>query len=249
MMKTVLTSGNVLKLFTYDRPELGPTEVAQLLGISKSSASSIMISLAQSGLITHTKNRRYRLSWQIAEMSQIGLGTSELLHEAYQTTRELVKDWKISVYLGRLNRTQVLLIDKIQLNPLVHQLLFQNGPFLPSFQFAIGKVLLAQQDWSQVVNLFEEREKLKNNEPESQPDLCRLKEELEQARLEGFSSEKEEVAPGICSIAAPIYENDGIAKTAIGFALLANQYYQQEVIYNELILKTAQRISERLRLI
>ena len=115
MMKTVLTAGKVLNLFSFEQPEWGATEVAKALHISRSSASAIMISLANQGLINRTRNGRYRLSWRIAELSQILLNTSELSREAHQATLELVQDWKVAVHLGRLNRAKVVLIEKLQI--------------------------------------------------------------------------------------------------------------------------------------
>lgn len=248
MLKTVLTAARILNLFSFEQPEWGATEVAKTLHFSKSSASAIMISLAANGLISRTKHGRYRLSWRIAELGQIVLNTSEVASEAYHATLELVKDWKVSVYLGRLDRRQVIVVEKIQINPLVQNLLLRQGSHLPAQKSALGKVLLAQQEWPYVADLLQGIE-IHNYAFNSASQLPIVKRELEQVRQQGYACEKEEIAPGICCIAAPIYENNDRAKTALNFAMLANQYYQQETMYTELIMKIAKRISDNLKLI
>lgn len=246
MLKTVSTAAKVLNLFSLKQPEWGGTEVARTLGISRSSASAIMVSLAAQNLIRRTKNGRYRLSWRIAELGQIVLDTSELISETAEATLELVKDWRISVCLGRLDKTQVIVVEKIQTNPLI-QLKLNHDTQLPAHCSALGKVLLAQQDWQQVTDLLAGGG-LKKSTPDSATQLSILEKELEQVRNQGYAGH-EEIEAGLHCLAAPIYENKVSAKTAICFSMLISQYYQQEAIYIELILKTAKRISNNLKLI
>ncbi len=54
-------AGKVLNLFSFKQPEWRVSEVAKALEIPKSSASDIMASLADQGLLNQNKGGRYRL--------------------------------------------------------------------------------------------------------------------------------------------------------------------------------------------
>ena len=82
--------------------------------------------------------------------------------------------------------------------------------------------------------------------PNTITDLDKLAEELEQVRHRGFAYDHEEVALGLCCVAAPIQDVDGKVIAAISLSVPAYRFYPQQDNYTSIILKTATRISEKL---
>ena len=64
MPASVRKAALVLDLFSVERPDWGPTEVADELRIAKSTAHALLAELASVGLIERLPCGRYRLGWR-----------------------------------------------------------------------------------------------------------------------------------------------------------------------------------------
>ncbi len=58
-----------LNLFSLECPERGVSEVARVLGLPKSSTRELISGLADQRLLSRTGEGRYRLGWQLFELS------------------------------------------------------------------------------------------------------------------------------------------------------------------------------------
>ena len=121
----------------------------------------------------------------------------------------------------------------------------ESGARLPAHCSGVGKVLLAHQEWSTVTALVEGQGFLAFT-PNTITDLDKLADELEQVRQRGYAYDHEEVALGLCCVAAPIRDIDGKVIAAISLSVPAYRFYPQQDNYTSIILKTATRISEKL---
>jgi len=245
MLNTVCKAGKVLNLFSFKQSEWGVSEVAKALEIPKSSASDIMASLADQGLLNQIKGGRYRLGWRLIEMSQILLDNTEFCTEARKAMQELVERWGETTHLAVLEGAQVVYVEKLQATPAVQILLSRVGARLPAHCSGVGKVLLAHQEWSKVTRLVEGQGFLAFT-PNTITDLDKLADELEQVRRRGYAYDHEEVALGLCCVAAPIRDIDGKVIAALSLSVPAYRFYPQQDNYTSIILKTATRISEKL---
>ncbi len=217
MLNTVCKAGKVLNLFSFKQSEWGVSEVAKALEIPKSSASDIMASLADQGLLNQIKGGRYRLGWRLFELSQVLLDNTEFCTEARKAMQELVERWGETTHLAVLESAQVVYVEKLQATPAVQILLSRVGARLPAHCSGVGKVLLAHQEWSKVTRF-----------------------------RRGYAYDHEEVALGLCCVAAPIRDIDGKVIAALSLSVPAYRFYPQQDNYTSIILKTATRISEKL---
>lgn len=237
--------GNVLNLFSFQQSEWGVSEVAKALGLPKSTTSEIMASLAAQCLLTRTDGGRYRLGWRLFHLSQVLLDNTDFCIEARKVMRELVERWGETSHLAVLDEGQVLYVEKLQGTPAVQILLSHVGGRLPAHCSGIGKVLLAHRDCKEVTALLEVQG-LRAFTPHTITSLDRLAEELEEVRKQGYAYDHEEVALGLCCVAAPIYDLDGHVLAAISLSVPAYRFYPKEDTYTMTIVKAAQRISEAL---
>ncbi len=158
MLNTVSKAGKILNLFSFKQPEWGVSEIAKLLDISKSTASEIMTTLAEAGLLTRTRSGRYRLGWRLFELSQVLLDNTDFCTVARLAMQELVERWGETTHLAVLEGAHVIYVEKLQATPAVQILLSRVGARLPAHCSGVGKVLLAYQDWQKVAELMGEQE-------------------------------------------------------------------------------------------
>jgi IclR family KDG regulon transcriptional repressor len=70
MLTTIQKIGPVLELFTVERPEWRMSDIARELGTPKSSAHSLVATLAEIGLLSVGANGSYRLGWNLLSLSE-----------------------------------------------------------------------------------------------------------------------------------------------------------------------------------
>ncbi len=245
MLNTVSKVGKVLDLFSFKQPEWGVSEVAKALHLPKSTASDIMTSLTEQRLLTRVQGGRYRLGWRLFELSQVLLENTEFCIEARLVMQELVERWGETTHLAVLDGAQVLYVEKLQATPAVQILLSRVGGRLPAHCSAVGKVLLSHQEQYRVPQLLEDLNLLAFT-PNTITTLDKLTQELEEVQRRGYAYDYEEVALGLCCIAAPIRDLDGKVIAAISLSVPTQRFYPQQENYATIILKSAQRISENL---
>src|SRR5690348_3979869 len=71
VLSSVRNALRVLQLFTLQRPVLGVVEIARRLGISKSTASRLVITLASEQLLAATPSGHYRLGLRLADLGHL----------------------------------------------------------------------------------------------------------------------------------------------------------------------------------
>lgn len=245
MLHTVSKAGTVLQLFSDDMPEWGVSEAAKTLGLAKSTISEMMTTLESQGFLARTSAGRYRLGWQLLELSRTLLNTSDFYSEARTVMRELVDHWGASTSLGVLNGSQLIFVERLQSSSRLKALLSQMNRSCPIYATSIGKVLLAFQKRLDVAKLLETQGALTFT-PNKLTSPMELEQELEQVRIQGYALDKEEVFPGVCSVSAPIYDLDSNVIAGISIVIPAERFYPQQEQYITIITKAARRVSDNI---
>jgi DNA-binding IclR family transcriptional regulator len=245
MLHSVSRAGKILDLFTAKAPEWSVSEAAKELGVSKSTASELMATLANMGLLTRTSERSYRLGWRLIDLSQTLLNTTDFYGEAHEELQTLVERWSEAGSLSVFNGNQAICIERLQGASTVRMLLSQVGMQLPVYASGGGKVLLAHQKWPEVRRLLDGQE-FRALTPNTITTLDALVDELEQIRRQGYAYDKEEFLPGLCAISAPIRDMNGAVTSCISMLLSARRFHQNAGNYTDIVLRTTRRISEQM---
>lgn len=100
MADSVRKAIGVLDLFSVERPDWGPSEVATSLGIAKSTAHGLLAELARSGLTERLPGGRYRLGWRTVGLARTMLATNRLREAAGPLARKLSRQFGETVYVA-----------------------------------------------------------------------------------------------------------------------------------------------------
>jgi DNA-binding IclR family transcriptional regulator len=110
MPASVRKAALVLDLFSVERPDWGPTEVADELGIAKSTAHALLGELARVGLTERLPCGRYVLGWRTLGLAQTKLATSGYREAVTPAARRLASHFGETVHVTAWDRGRVLYV-------------------------------------------------------------------------------------------------------------------------------------------
>jgi DNA-binding IclR family transcriptional regulator len=245
MRQLVDKIGTILSLFSFERFELGVSELSVELSWPKSTVSEIMASLVRQGLVERTPRGRFRLGWRFFELNQVLLESTPLVREGRRAMQELVERHGESSHLMVLERHQAVIVEKMQASLATQILMSRVGLRLPAHCSACGKLLLALLPWEEVRRVFDKIE-LQPFTPATITDLEVLERELAEIRGRGIAYDREEIVPGLTCVAAPIRNEEGKPIAAISVSIPSYRFAGGETSYIEMIRSAALRVSRQL---
>jgi IclR family acetate operon transcriptional repressor len=183
--------------------ELGTTEIARRTGISASTVSRQLGTLARLGLVEHTAaSGRYRLGVRILRLANAVLGRLNLRDVARPTLEELVHQVGETATLSIPGEDDAITVDFV---PSEHYLQGVTRLGRPSVGHAssAGKVMLA------FGNVPLPSGKLAAYAPRTITDPAALAGEIARVREQGWAEAVDEREPGLSAIAAPVWGANG----------------------------------------
>jgi IclR family KDG regulon transcriptional repressor len=245
MLQTIQKASEVLALFDREHAEWGVREVAEALGLAKSSAHDLLTSLEQVGLLGKNDEGRYRLGWRLVTLSETLLATTELRREARPIMEELADQYRETIHLAVLDDTKVVYVDKLEGKQAVRVELTALGTRLYAHCSALGKVLLAYQPEENVKRIIK-AEGLPRFTANTITDANELEQTLVKVRKQGYATDQEEILPDLCCIGAPIHDHTGHVIAAISLSLPAYRFQRSQAEFRKAVMRTGKLISERL---
>ncbi len=237
---------DILDLFDEHHPELGTTEIAQALGLPKSTAAGLILTLDQNGYLEQNPaTRKYRLGYKLAEraglllsqfdLRQIASPSLEALRDRCNESINLaVRDGPYVVYIERLDGTSMLgMRSEIGKRERIHST-------------ALGKAILSTLPEAELQE-FIARLKFVPVTPRTITSPTTFLVELQKTCQRGFAIDDEENELGGRCVAAPIIDYRGNSIAAVSISVPV-QRFPKEMIekYGSWVKETAGEISRKL---
>lgn len=237
----------VLELFDEQGKELTLTEIAQGLGLNKTTAFRIVTVLDETNYLEKApRSMKYRLGFKLFHLGSLVEGGAELKRRARPILDELKQACDETVHLVVLNRGEALYLDKLEGRKTV-RVVSRVGMTLPAHCSGVGKVLLAHLPDDAVESIVREKG-LKRFTPNTITDRSALRAELRRIRDRGYALDNEEIEIGLRCVAAPISDGSG---TVIGALSISGPTFRFEGKDAERLiahaLRAAGRVSEVMR--
>jgi DNA-binding IclR family transcriptional regulator len=237
MLRTLGRAVDVLGLFTVERSEWGATAVAAELGLAKSQAHELLVSLAGGGLLRRVGGGRYQLGWRVTALNAVLMETSALLRLATPQMRGLVERYGEAVHLAVWDGRAVCVGARPgRLRTAVAP--FSVGADLPMLRTAAGKVLLSGRPGDEIARV------LTREQPATRAGSA-TKADLVQVAAQGFASELEEYRAGTCSVAAPVVDRAGGVRASLGMSVPVDRWKRGEVGYRRAVMAAAEHLARR----
>jgi DNA-binding IclR family transcriptional regulator len=193
--------------------ELGVSELGRRLGVHKATASRLVATLAERGLLErdpHTE--KYRLGFGLIRLAGAAMAGLDLVRTARPVVEDLAEATRETVNLGVHSGDAVVYIDQVTGTRSIVAVSWV-GRRTPMHCTSNGKVLLAAMDDA-------ERERQLAGElvratPKTVTDRDVLRGQLRDVAKRGYAQTLEELEEGLNAVAAPIRQADGRVVAAL----------------------------------
>lgn len=240
----------ILGCFTPAKPVLGIADIADELGMSRSTTHRYVITLVALGYLEQGASRKYRLGLRVTDLGMSALNSTGLREHARPYLEELRQRTSYTTSLGVIDGSEVLYVDRARSfrrgqNQI--DLGLQAGSRVPVYCTSLGKLLLAYLPDAQQRDVLAEVKPTKQG-PKTITSKKALKVELEKIREDGFAVDDEEFAKGLYAIAAPVRNEGRDVVAAVSLSAPSSLISLEEMVdaLGPHLVSTADRISARL---
>ncbi|HYV01798.1 MAG TPA: IclR family transcriptional regulator [Actinomycetota bacterium] len=193
--------------------ELGVTELGRRLGVHKATASRLLATLAEHGLVERNPvSDRYRLGFGLVRLAAVVSAGLDLVRQARPVLEWLAQETGETVNLAVLDADQVIHLDQVSAaGPIVT--VSWVGRRTPLHCTSNGKVLLAHLPKRDRLRLLPRR--LERLTPSTITDRELLLAQLLEVEVRGSAYTLEELEVGLNAVAAPIRDSTGAVVAAV----------------------------------
>ncbi len=238
----------ILECFTPERPVWGIADLADELGMSRSTTHRYVLTLTALGHLVQGSRRKYRLGLAVTELGMSALSATGLCEHAQVPLQELSRRAPYTLAIGMLDGPELVYLDRIRATrrgrPIGPGL--SAGSQLPPHCCAMGKLLLASLPEAERRRLIAELT-LERRGPRTTTSKNALRAELARIRGEALVLSQEELAPGLYEIAAPVRTETREVTAAVGMQAHSSMISLEQLVerLGPHLISTADRISAR----
>lgn len=244
-LRSVARALDILQAFGRGQPELGVTELARVLRLSKSTVHRLLRLLASRGVVAQDPaTRRYRLGVELLWLGSLVRDGMDLRREALPVMRELQARAGETVNLNVERDGHRVCIEKVETSHPIRDFVDIGRP-LPLYAGASGKVLLAHLPDQRVAEI------LRAADPAAiagrLPTGAALRRELARIRRQGYASTSGERVEGASSVSAPVWDAEGRVVASLSISGPSYRFRPERVrVFARLVVSAAREISGRL---
>jgi DNA-binding IclR family transcriptional regulator len=193
--------------------ELGVTELGRRLDVHKATASRLVSTLAERGLVERDPtSERYRLGFGLIRLAGAAIAGLDLVRTAHPILEDLAERTRETVNLGVLSGGDVVYVDQVAGT---HSIVSVSwvGRGTPLHCTSNGKALLAWMDEEGRDRLLAAPLARLTDSTIVDPNLLRT--QLQEVRARGYAQTLEELEEGLNAVAAPVRQADGQVVAAL----------------------------------
>ena len=244
-VKTLHKSLKVLECFSEKRPELGITEISEMLGLYKSNVFNILTTFEGSGYVEkNNENNKYRLGSKILELAYVISSNIDIRKIILPYMQDISDNSNEIVYLGIPYNNEVLYLDAVlpRSTVLTKSIMGEKAPL---YCTAIGKAMMAYYSENRIMEIMSQGlKKITNN---TITDKDKLIEELKRILSRGYSIDNMENEFGIKCVGKPIFDREGQIVAALSISGPSLRFTNHNIEYFASLLdKNVKLIMERL---
>lgn len=228
------------------RGELALHEIAERLGLPKSTAHGLISTLRDYGYIEQCSfTAKYKLGLRLFEVGSVVALGWDVRTVAAPFIEKLLVEMRETVHLVILDKYEVLYIDKRESSESL-RIASQVGMRLPAHCTGVGKVLMAYlgPEMRQEIIAAKGLPRYTQN---TLTDAASLEAELTRIREQGYAVDNQEIMDSLKCVAAPIRDQTGQVVSAISLSgpisRMQGERFENAI---RLVTKTAEEISANL---
>lgn len=237
----------ILTTFTAARPVLGIADIADELGMSRSTTHRYVITLLELGYLEQGASRKYRLGLKVTDLGMSALNATGLREHADPHLEDLRRRTSYTVGIGVLDGHDLLVVHQAASFRRGVNSSLRTGSRAPAYATAGGKMLMAHLPADERAELLRAM-KPKRHGPNTILGKKSLADELEGLRDESVAVDDEEHAEGVLMLAAPVRNEARVVVAAIDVVVPSSAMSVGSLVdaLGPHVIATADNISARL---
>lgn len=188
---------------------LSLTQICAELGLPKSSAHALLNTMVVHGYLREgLRERTYRLGPALFELGSAYIASTNLVSDGWEIVRTTARMCNETVHLAVLDGNEVLYVAKEEGTNTI-RMVSAVGKRFPAYATGVGKVLLANLSDAELATRIPDDSVLPVITPNTVTNPNELRALIATARHNGYALDYEESTPGLCCVAAPVYDAQG----------------------------------------
>jgi IclR family KDG regulon transcriptional repressor len=207
---------DVLECFSIKTPELSMTQIAERIGINKSTVHRLLATLERKRFVERDPvSGTYRAGIHLLQLAYLAMETNDLSRVAEPFLHKLWELHRETIDLAVFDGNEVIFINVLE-SPQRVKLAAAVGQRLPAFCTASGKAILSHMPEESVLHLLEhDFQKYTSFTLVSSPQIMK---NLHQCKEQGFAISEQEYEEGINAVAAPVIGRNGMPIASVSVA-------------------------------
>ncbi|NBU64908.1 MAG: IclR family transcriptional regulator [Chloroflexia bacterium] len=154
------------------------------------------------------RERTYRLGPALFELGSAYIASTNLVSDGWEIVRTTARMCNETVHLAVLDGNEVLYVAKEEGTNTI-RMVSAVGKRFPAYATGVGKVLLANLSDSELLQRIPDDAILPVITTSTVTNPSELRAHIKTARKNGYALDYEESTPGLCCVAAPVYDAQG----------------------------------------
>jgi DNA-binding IclR family transcriptional regulator len=219
---------DILMCFTRQTPSLSMTQIADKIGMNKSTVHRLLGTLEKRHFLHRDADSgQYQLGVHMLQMAHLALENNTIRKAATPFMKELASRSQETITLSILDGNEVIFLNVIE-SPQRVKLAASVGQRMPAFATAAGKAMLSRLDNNQVEKILDQG--MQRYTPHTVRTKAALLENIAVARRHGFAISMQEYEDGINAVAAPVLAQDGTLMAAVTVAGPAYRFSREKML-------------------
>jgi IclR family transcriptional regulator, KDG regulon repressor len=221
-MKTVKKALAVLDSFTQDVQSQGVTEIAQKLGLHKSTTFYLLATLREGGYVIYDANtKRYSLGYKLLDLAGRIQYRRDLRNLSFPILQELAKAVEEDIALNILIEGKRVCVALVESRCFIRNIV-PLGKAMPAHCSAAGKVLMAYRSEAEIEEIIS-----RYGLPRFTPNTITQKEQLfvklKEIRANGYGESRNEFGLDAAALAFPVFNGKGEIMAALSIQSTVNR--------------------------
>lgn len=215
-IQSIERAGAVLNCFSERKTQLKLVEIAQQLGLGKSTVHGIVDTLTHLSLLDQDPvTSQYRLGTANIRYGELAKASIDVIAIARPQLEWLCDQVNETVHLAQLSGQEVVYIDKVETSQSM-RIATARGSRNPAFCTGVGKAMLAYVPEADLEPLFASERPARTAQTITERGA--LLDEFARIRRQGYATDRDEIEVGLSCLAIPIREHDGTVRYAMSIS-------------------------------
>lgn len=228
--------------------ELGISDIARRLDISKSTIYGVTNALTQLGALHQDEEtKKFRLGPTLLRLGNQVLNGIDLRLLIKPVLNDLSQQFKVTVFMGVMGENSITIIDSAETSQDI-KISAPVGTRIPILSGATGKVFLAFSP-EQIVEKILAEKQLPKFTDKSITTMAEYRQALEETRKNGYAIDVEEYLIGVNAVCVPILDSTGTIIAAIWMVGFSHSFGGEQL--NNAVstaIKSVKKITEQLNI-